>query len=414
VRILVATDQWFPDCIGGVARVATDTARHWAGAGHEVVVIAPRHDGHAPEETSVNDGLTLLRVLPRGRLPQTLTDPPAARRWASRLAHQGFDVLVSHECTTACGFLAARLGLPLVYVFHADAAEEARYLRTTLRPGAEWLSAAAIARPLQSLDGIALRRASAVVVLSEFSRRLLSARAPAVAQRAVRVSGGVDTAVFSPNGRDEARQRLGVDSSTRLVFTVRRLEPRMGLENLLEAVAMLDDVEDFRVAIAGSGGLALRDRADRLGLDDRVELLGRVSDDDLPLWHKAADLFVLPSVAYEGFGLVTAEALACGTPVVGTPIGATPELLEPLDSRLLARGIDPATLAAAIQTGLRIATPAFRARCRDYALPRFAWDTVISDWSQILEDAAVPHRREPELMEAGHLRTACVAPRVRP
>ena len=325
-------------------------------------------------------------------------------------------MLVSHECTTACGLLAARLGLPLVYVFHADAAEEARYLRTTLRPGAEWLSAAAIARPLQSLDGIALRRASAVVVLSEFSRRLLSARAPAVAQHAVRVSGGVDTAVFSPSGRDEARQRLGVDSSTRLVFTARRLEPRMGLENLLDAVALLDDVEGLRVAIAGSGGLTLRDRADRLGLGDRVELLGRVSDDDLALLHKAADLFVLPTVAYEGFGLVTAEALASGTPVVGTPVGATPELLEPLDSRLLARGIDGAALAAAIRTGLRITNPALRARCRDYALARFALDTVISDWSGLLEDTVLRHRAEKEMIEAGdpHRRATADSPGVAP
>jgi glycosyltransferase involved in cell wall biosynthesis len=416
VRILVATDQWFPDCMGGVARVATDTAGRWAAAGHEVVVIAPRNDGYASEETSESGALTLLRVLPRSRLPQTLTDPPATRRWASRLSHRRFDVVVSHGCTTACGLLSARLRLPLVYVFHADAAEEARYLRTTLRPGAEWLSAAAMARPLRILDRIALREASAVVVLSEFSRRLLAARAPAVAQHAVRVPGGVDTAVFSPNGRDDARRRLGVDSSTRLVFTVRRLEPRMGLENLLDAVALLDDVDGLRVAIAGSGGLTLRDHAERLGLGDRLELLGRVSDQDLSLLHKAADLFVLPTVAYEGFGLVTAEALASGTPVVGTPVGATPDLLEPLDSRLVARGIDSAALAAAIRTGLRITKPAFRARCRDYALARFGWDAVISDWSRILEDTVLRHRRERELMEAGdlHRRATADAPGVEP
>jgi glycosyltransferase involved in cell wall biosynthesis len=409
MRILVATDQWFPDRMGGVARVATDTARRWAAAGHEVVVIAPRRDGHDFEETSERGTLKLLRVLPRGRLPQTVTDPLATRRCAARLAYRRFDVLVAHGCTTACGLLAARLRVPLLYVFHADAAAEARYLRTSLRPGAERLFTAAIEPPLRTLDGIALREASRVVVLSEFSRGLLAPRMPAVAHHAVRVSGGVDTAVFSPTGRDEARLRLGMDSSTRLVFTVRRLEPRMGLENLLEAVALLDDVEGLRVAIAGSGGLELRDRARRLGLGDRVELLGRLSDDDLPLWHKAADLFVLPTVAYEGFGLVTAEALASGTPVVGTPIGATPELLEPLDPRLLARGTDPAALAASIRSGLRIANPAFRARCRRYALARFAWDTVISDWSQILEDCALWRRRERERMEMGDLHHTATA-----
>jgi glycosyltransferase involved in cell wall biosynthesis len=397
VRILVATDQWFPDRIGGVARVATDTARGWAAGGHDVTVLAPRHDGQPSEETHEGGALTLLRVLPRARLPQTLTDPPATRRWASQVAHRRFDVLVAHTCTTACGLLKARLERPLVYVFHADAAKEARYFRATLRPGAAWVSTLAIEGRLRSLDRVALREADGVMILSEFSRSLLREHDPALAQRAVRVSGAVDTAVFTPRDRHEARERLGVDTSTRLVFTVRRLDPRLGLENLLEAAALLGDVEGLRIAIAGTGGLRARlhDLHDRLGLGKRVELLGRVSDDDLPLWHKAADLFVLPTLAYEGFGLVTAEALASGTPVVGTPIGATPELLEPLDPRLVARSTDSPALADAIRTGLRITTAQFRARCRDYALARFAWDAALPDWEDVLKDAVLRHRRDP-------------------
>jgi glycosyltransferase involved in cell wall biosynthesis len=402
VRILVATDQWFPDRMGGVARVATDTARGWAAAGHDVVVVAPHHDGEASEETLEDGALTLLRVLPRTRLPQTLTDPPATRRWASRLTQRQFDVLVAHGSTTACGLLAANLDLPLVYVFHADAAKEARFLRATLRPGARWVSTAVIEGRLRSLDRIAFREAASVVVLSEFSRGLLSERAPTVARRAVRVWGGVDTTVFSPTGRSEARRQLGVDPSTRLVFTARRLEPRMGLENLLGAAALLNDVEGVRVAIAGTGSLGrrLQDVRDELGVGDRVDLLGRVSDADLPLWHKAADLFVLPTLAYEGFGLVTAEALSSGTPVVATRAGATPELVAPLDPRLLARGTDPVALADAIREGLRIATPEFRARCRDYALARFAWNANLPAWEGVLDDAVLRHRRDP----GGHVR----------
>ena len=94
-----------------------------------------------------------------------------------------------------------------------------------------------------------------------------------------------------------------------------------------------------------------------MGLEGRVELVGHVSDSELALWHRAADVFVLPTVAYVGFGLVTAEALASGTPVVGTRVGATPELLEPLDPRLLAHGTDPEDLAEATGTGPRLATP---------------------------------------------------------
>ena len=396
MRILVATDQWFPDRLGGVARVATDTARGWAARGHEVVVIAPQHESVSDEETSDAGALRLLRVLPRGRVPQTLRDPSATRRWASRLGDRRFDVLVAHGSTTACGLLAAQLGSPLVYVFHADAAKEARYLRATLRPGAEWLAAVAFERRLRRLTRHALRAAEQVIALSDFSRGLLFASEPAVAGHATLVSGAVDTRRFNPADRDEAREALGVSAATSLVLTVRRLEPRMGLENLLTAAERLYDVPGLRIVVAGSGGRGseLSALRDRLGLEERVDLIGRVSDGDLALWYRAADLFVLPTVAYEGFGLATAEALASGTPVVGTRVGATPELLEPLDPRLLARGTGPEELAEAIRTGLRLATPEFRARCRDYALARLSWETVLPEWERVLEEAVRRHRLE--------------------
>ncbi|MGH7540900.1 MAG: glycosyltransferase, partial [Gemmatimonadota bacterium] len=97
----------------------------------------------------------------------------------------------------------------------------------------------------------------------------------------------------------------------------------------------------------------------------------------------------LPTVAYEGFGLATAEALASGTPVVGTRVGATPELLEPLDASLLARGTDPAALAEAIRDGLRLATPTFRARCRDYAVRHLSWGSILPRWERVLAEAVV-------------------------
>jgi glycosyltransferase involved in cell wall biosynthesis len=159
----------------------------------------------------------------------------------------------------------------------------------------------------------------------------------------------------------------------------------MGIEQLLRAVRMLA-AEEIDLAIVGGGLLTseLRGLTSELGIDGCVRFVGRVAEDALPDWYRAADLSVLPTVAYEGFGMATVEALASGTPVVGTPAGATPELLEPLDPRLVARGSDPDSLAVAIQDALAFVDDDFRRRCREYAATRFSWDRVTGAWENEL------------------------------
>ena len=89
--------------------------------------------------------------------------------------------------------------------------------------------------------------------------------------------------------------------------------------------------------IAGKGALAatLQQRIIDLGLQDNVNLLGYVSDEDLPLCYRAANFSVIATVALEGFGLIAIESLAAGTPVLGTPIGGIPEILRPFNQDLI-------------------------------------------------------------------------------
>jgi glycosyltransferase involved in cell wall biosynthesis len=164
----------------------------------------------------------------------------------------------------------------------------------------------------------------------------------------------------------------------------------MGLEELLYALAGLRASRDVRLALVGRGELEaeLRRLSVALGLGDSVQFVGSVTDDALRDWYRAADLFVLPTLAEEGFGMVTAEALSTGTPVVGTPVGATPELLEPLDPRFVSEGTDPAALAAAIDRGLDLATDDVRGRCRAYACTSLSWNAVIGKWEEALAEAA--------------------------
>jgi glycosyltransferase involved in cell wall biosynthesis len=390
MRILVASDQWHPDLKGGSARVVTETSRRLAERGHEVTVVCPAHAGEPARTTTGR--LSILRILPRSIVPQTFSDPFFARRHAVREGSRGrFDVLVAHQATVATGLTTARLDAPLTLVYHASAVRELRYLRSRLPTGRRRLVTYALEPPLLALERAAVRRADRIVILSEFSRGLLGQDHPGALRRIVLARGGVDTEAFAP--ADDAsgiRARLGIPAEpTQLLLTVRRLEPRMGLEELLVATRRLADSRRLVLAIVGGGSLEreLRRLSVELGLGETVRFVGRTSDGELIDWYRAADLFVLPTAAYEGFGMVTAEALACGTPVVGTPVGATPELLRPLDPHLVASGTDSVSLARAVSGALERATPDFRHRCREYAVERFAWGHVISAWENALDQA---------------------------
>jgi glycosyltransferase involved in cell wall biosynthesis len=191
--------------------------------------------------------------------------------------------------------------------------------------------------------------------------------------------------------RAALRDNLGIAPQQTLLLTVRRLVSRMGIDVLLSAVSRLRERDgSIRLVVLGDGErrVSLEAERDRLNLGAHVDFMGRVPEPELKRWHQAADLFVIPTVAYEGFGMVTAEALASGTPVVGTRVGATSELLEPLDPDLLAASPSADALAAAIERILGRIGPAFREKCRNYAMRRLSWDSALDRWEAALQQAA--------------------------
>jgi glycosyltransferase involved in cell wall biosynthesis len=278
-------------------------------------------------------------------------------------------------------------GSPYVFTFHAPVWRELldeRQGSYSLPPAVQGAAVGSLRRA----EGLVAKRAGATVVLSEFMRGELKLLDAGAAERATVVPGGIDTTRFfpardAPDGRPEP-------GSPPMLFTARRLIPRTGVDELIRAMPIvLGAWPGAKLMIAGTGALEpeLRALAQRLGVAERVELLGRISDDELVRSYRRATLVVMPTRELEGFGLTTAEALACGAVVVGTPAGATPELLAPIDPGLVTHDQSAASIAAAVVEllGQPDRLHQLRARVVDRVVPAMGWDRVADRYLALYE-----------------------------
>ena len=177
---------------------------------------------------------------------------------------------------------------------------------------------------------------------------------------------GVDQSRFQPIDRLAAKQALGVAGP--LVLSLGALIPRKGHGVVIDAVARLPDVT---LMIVGEGGErdALQARARRLGIADRVRLVGGVPHGALPALLGAADVMALAS-ASEGLANAWVESLACGTPVVITPAGGAGDVVTSRTAGRITQA-EPEAFAVAIREVLDQAPDPWtvRAAVRDFTWP---------------------------------------------
>lgn len=143
------------------------------------------------------------------------------------------------------------------------------------------------------------------------------------------IPGGVDLQEYKRKyKKEEAKSLLGIEKNKCVLFTLRRLDKRMGIDNLIEAICLMnkEEREDFVLIIGGKGNYrkVLEEKAKPI--KNNVIFAGFISDEEINKYFCAADLFIVPTLDLEGFGLVNLESLAMGVPVVATPQGGMVEL----------------------------------------------------------------------------------------
>lgn len=233
-------------------------------------------------------------------------------------------------------------------------------------------------------------RASQAIVLSSAFREILAGQFGVERERIHVIPGGVEVDRFaSAPPRDRCRSALGWPADRPIVLCVRRLVRRVGVDVLIEsALAVRARVPDALILLAGTGPLRaeLEARINALGLENTVQLIGFVADELLPLAYRAADLTVVPTTALEGFGLITVESLAAGTPCVVTPVGGLAEIVGPLAPQLIAATATKADIGATIGDALLGAVPLpTTEQCSAYAKRSFDWPVVAARVRDVYE-----------------------------
>lgn len=236
------------------------------------------------------------------------------------------------------------------------------------RFGRRWLYAPAWRR--------ALRRADRLLVDSEFTGGELARIDPALGAKTRLIPLGAELAGLPEIAQADARAELGWpqgDGAPPILLTIGRLEWQKGQELALRALASLRELP-WRYFIAGAGREAerLQRLAGELGLQDRVEFMGRIDDRRKALALAAADLFVWPERTHPAFGLAGAEAMLMNTPVLATRRGAIPELVDARSGWLFDPS-GPEALAEALAPLLK-SPQMLRAPCeglRERALAKF-------------------------------------------
>ena len=391
LSLLMVADVSPLEVHGGASRWLREQSRGLRRRGHRVEVLCRMPGPLAPAGWDM-DGVSVRqydvsRAHPAAYFVSSIV---AARRAYTRdFPGRQWDAVVLNQPLSALG--VSRIlppATPTVYAFQSLAAMEYRIRSSYGDSSRPRLGVGMACAFLRWAERAALRRARRVVVLSDFSRRaLLEAHGPLSAS-VLTVPGGADLERFTP-ARDRAatRRELGMPGDELLLLTVRDLQPRMGLDALIRAVSLVRGDLPVRLVIGGGGPLRqeLEELARSLGVSDIVRFAGVIPEPDLPRYYQAADCFVLPTRALEGFGLVTVEALACGTPVLGTPVGATPEILAPLAPELLTDDASPEALARGIRrVAPLLGDDGFRARCRAHAERHYGWPLAVARLEELL------------------------------
>jgi D-inositol-3-phosphate glycosyltransferase len=342
---------------GGMNIYVVESAQRMAAMGVSVDIYTRRTHASETESVEISPGVR-VRYFECGHGTLTKEQLPAhisglSKEFLRLLKDEKYDAIHSHYWISGKVAMPAakELGIPLVHTMHTMARVKNLNLAEGETP-----------EPMIRVQGETqvVAAANALVANTNAEAASLVSLYDACPDIVHVVSPGVDLYTFTPGqGRNTAREFVGLPKDALVVSFVGRIQPHKGPEVLIRATSELVKHSPLLrhkliVNIIGGASGANTEEVDRLkelatwlAIDDVVRFSPPVPRADLAQWYRAADLVVVPSYS-ESFGLVALEAQACGTPVVATAVGGLRTAVADGISGVLVDGHDPKAWSSVI------------------------------------------------------------------
>ena len=403
MNILFVSDVSIQDVIGGAERVLYEQTTRLAARGHNVHILTRRLPVHQSD-------CAVIQNVREWRYPVNQDNPvsffTSTLRNGKRLFEtiskaNNFDCINFHQPFSAFAVLRSDKCRKIrkVYTCLSFAFEE--YASRNAKPHSLIKKIVHLLHLVSRrwIEQKSLNQSNQIVALSRFTAdKLLNVYGFPI-EDIIIIPGGIDLVRFHPVAdKREVRERLHLPREKTILLTVRNLVSRMGIENLIRAMQeIVKSMPDIVLIIGGTGPLKndLSVMSRRLNLDHHIQFVGFIPEAALPEYYQSADIFVLPTVELEGFGLVTLEALASGTPVLGTPVGGTQEILSRFDSRFLFQDTRHESISKLIIETCqeyRNQTDKWQLdsrQCRLFAEKYYSWETNVAATERLLLEGIV-------------------------
>ncbi|WP_324736401.1 glycosyltransferase family 4 protein [Thermococcus sp. SY098] len=373
MKIALVSDWYYPK-IGGVASHMHHLALKLREMGHEVAIITNNRETGREEELT-KKGIELIKIpgVVSPILEVNISYSLKSTRELNEFLKE-FDVVHSHHAFTPLALKAAKAGRKM-----GKATILTTHTISFAHESKLW-EALGLTFPMFSSY---LKYPHKIIAVSKAAKAFIEHFTDTPIEI---IPNGVDDKLFTPKwDKERIKAEFGIDN--KVVLYVSRMSYRKGPHVLLNAFS---EIEDATLVMVGSGEMLpfLRAQAKFLRIEDRVRFLGYVDSKMLPKIFGMADVFVLPSITAEAFGIVILEAMASGLPVIATDVGGIPEIVRESESGLLVPPGNELELRKAIQKLLLDDSLRewFGNNGRRAVEERYSWDKIAKQMEKTYED----------------------------